>query len=157
MSIYSNIKICRACGGSLYDDYKFSMEAMAVCGKLENSEKEAVDNLKIPLDWVECVECTLTQVLQDVNDSYLYNEYNYSSSQIPGLKLHFTEYANKLITTYKEQIRFLEVGCNDGVLLNQLPSEWSKIGVDPSDVAKQSENEKYTLIKHSIFVGDGLG
>lgn len=114
------------------------MTPMPLSGGFCLSQIEAIASPKFPLSWIRCSRCFLVQVREDVPDVALYSQYNYASSTVPGLVKHFVEYANFLRKRYLSlpALRFLEIGCNDGVLLNRLPPVWQLDGVDPSDVAR---------------------
>ncbi len=115
------------------------MDPMPLAGTFCVSIEEASATPKFELTWVQCTTCGLLQVFQDLSDELLFTRYNYSSSSIPGLVKHFKQFANDLGVRYGAEtaVRYLEVGCNDGVLLTRLPKDWELHGVDPSDVAKR--------------------
>lgn len=124
---------------------------MPLAGQFCNSREEAANAVSMPLSWVLCERCGLVQTLEDVNDRMLFRKYNYASSTVGGLVRHFETYAKLLADTYTNHpVRFLEIGCNDGVLIQRLPDHWVKYGVDPSDVARSSHenmpNSNYQLI-----------
>jgi D-mycarose 3-C-methyltransferase len=79
-------------------------------------------------------------VAEDISGAQLYEEYNYASSTVPGLVRHFIGFSDILASFYGKEsaLTYLEIGCNDGVLLNQLPPGWRRIGVDPSDVSRRA-------------------
>jgi SAM-dependent methyltransferase len=113
--------------------------------------EEALGAPRYPLTWVECTQCGLVQVLEDVDDRVLFTEYNYASSTVPGLVRHFEGYATFLRERYgANPIRLLEIGCNDGVLLKQLPADWKLVGIDPSDVAAAARTDHYQLVQASF-------
>lgn len=140
-----SIENCRGCGRSRLEP-RLSMNPMPLAGQFCTTRQEALAVRRSPLTWMQCWHCDLVQVLEDVDDGELYSKYNYASSTVPGLVRHFAEYAQFLKSTYPEPIGLLEIGCNDGVLLNQLPDEWFLVGVDPSDVARAVGPMKYTLV-----------
>jgi SAM-dependent methyltransferase len=113
------------------------MKPMPLAGMFCVTPEEAARALVFPLTWVRCQRCGLVQVLEDIPDSVLFSRYNYASSSVPGLVRHFASYANLLGERYSRvaPLHFLEIGCNDGVLLKRLPAAWRRTGVDPSDVA----------------------
>lgn len=110
---------------------------MPLAGVFCTSLESALQAPVFPLTWVMCQECDLVQVAEDVDDSTLFAHYNYASSSVAGLVRHFQDFASFLTARYEstDRLSFLEIGCNDGVLLNRLPSHWELLGVDPSDVA----------------------
>ena len=113
------------------------MDPMPLAGLFCESEEEAKNAPKFPLTWVTCQQCGLVQVLEEIGEDVLFGRYNYASSTVQGLVQHFDEFARFLRSRYSAmaQVKFLEIGCNDGVLLNKLPETWSLMGIDPSDVA----------------------
>ena len=128
---------------------------MPLAGQFCLNREEAIAAAKFPLTWVQCARCKLVQVHQDVPDSSLYTTYNYGSSTVTPLVRHFDEYAEELRLRYGNATTFhiLEIGCNDGVLLRRLPSNWRCVGVDPSDVARKAMIDRpngYSLINQAF-------
>ncbi|MCS1408339.1 MAG: hypothetical protein M2R45_01514 [Verrucomicrobia subdivision 3 bacterium] len=116
------------------------MDPMPLAGLFCDSEEEAGEAPKFPLSWLCCHQCGLVQVGEDIDGQDLFAEYSYASSSVPGLVRHFDDYAAVLVDRYgaSSSVRLLEVGCNDGALLNKLPKPWTLMGVDPSDVARNA-------------------
>ncbi len=140
-SLYTHAPVCRGCGGaSAGFTTIFAMDPMPLAGGFCESCEAAQVAPRIPLTWVQCSACGLVQVLEDVDDVALYSQYNYSSSTVGGMVRHFDEYSAFLCEQYGRDnaVRLLEVGCNDGVLLNKLPVSWGRMGVDPSDIARKA-------------------
>ena len=126
------------------------MEPMPLAGMFCFSEAEARSAPIFPLTWVFCQRCGLVQVKENVSDEYLFSKYNYSSSTVGGLVRHFEGYADFLKSRYGETagVKFLEIGCNDGVLLKRLPAAWNLVGCDPSDVAASAaRGQSYRLLE----------
>ena len=149
--LYSLITKCRGCHASAERLEKvLSMEPMPLAGMFCSSEEEARTAPIFPLTWVFCQQCGLVQVKENVSDEYLFSKYNYSSSTVGGLVRHFVGYADFLKSRYGEAagVKFLEIGCNDGVLLKRLPTVWNLIGCDPSDVAATAaRDQSYRLLE----------
>ncbi len=116
---------------------------MPLAGVFCRSADEAAAAPRFPLTWLRCQGCGLVQVREDVSDANLFEQYNYASSTVPGLVRHFESYADFLKGHFGAGagVRFLEIGCNDGVLLRRLPDAWKRAGVDPSDVARSGVGE----------------
>ena len=115
------------------------MDPMPLAGQFCASQSVALAAPRYPLTWITCRRCGLVQVLEDIPDSILYSSYNYASTTVAGLVRHFEEYAAFLSAKYGTgDLKVLEIGCNDGVLLSRLPKSWKLVGVDPSDVASSS-------------------
>lgn len=127
---------CRGCG-YVVELVVFEMDPMPLAGGFTKTREEALQAERLPLTWVQCTECKLVQVAEDVPDDILYENYSYASSSVGALCDHFDKYA-EFLTIYlsdERPRRVLEIGCNDGILLRRLPKDWELIGVDPSDVA----------------------
>jgi len=153
---YKIISHCRACGHSIQQENKnvFSYGIVPLAGNFCKTIDQASHAEKYPLSLICCSHCETVQVLHDVDDKILFSEYNYSSSTVGGLNRHFIQYADFLKDKFKdkEDLSFLEIGCNDGVLLKKLPSTWNKIGVDPSDVALTNSDSSYCLYNEPFSI-----
>lgn len=125
-----------------------AMDPMPLAGMFCDTPEESASAPVFPLTWVHCARCGLVQVQEDVPEEILFSKYNYSSSSVAGLVRHFMGYAEFLAGRYANSdsdVTFLEIGCNDGVLLTKLPRKWKLIGCDPSDVAARAavEHDSY--------------
>ena len=123
---------CRACGGTL--EQVFGMAPMPLAGGFAATRAEALAATRYPLSWHWCTRCGLVNVAPDIDDAILYKTYRYAASQVPALVRHHQDYAAFLAREHPGKVRLLEIGSNDGVLLRELPPEWTTIGVDPSDI-----------------------
>lgn len=151
MADFTLIERCRGChsdGGHF--ETVLEMDPMPLAGQFCLSQNEALEAETFPLTWLFCRGCGLVQVGEDVSGESLFDTYNYASSTVPGLVRHFQSYAEFLIGRFglENPVRLLEIGCNDGVLLNELPGAWCLSGVDPSDVAQKAirANTPYDLV-----------
>ncbi len=123
------------------------MDPMPLAGQFCGSPAEALSAQLYPLTWVQCHWCELVQVLEDIPDQILFSQYRYGSSSVPGLVRHFEGYAAFLIDRFgPADIKVVEIGANDGVLLSRLPATWRRIGIDPSDVARDRRSGAYELV-----------
>lgn len=130
---------CRACRSDRLDEV-FSMDPMPLAGAFAATAEEATAMLRFPLTWLLCADCGLVNVYPDIPDEAIYSTYSYAASTVPALVRHHAELAKVLTERYSRYtaLRLLEIGGNDGVLLNQLPEDWRKVNVDPSDVARRA-------------------
>jgi hypothetical protein len=89
--------------------------------------------------------CGLLQMEFTVPPAILYSAYWYRSGTNQTMRDHLQEIAteaNSFIN--KPNLRVLDIGCNDGTLLNSYSDTFEKYGVDPSDVGS---NNNIILIK----------
>jgi SAM-dependent methyltransferase len=152
---FSEILRCRGCHSDELDTV-LQMAPMPLAGMFCDSADEAVAAPVFPLTWIQCACCGLTQVLEDISDAALFTRYNYASSSVPGLVRHFKAYAEHLKGHYQPNsaLKLLEIGCNDGILLKELPSTWVLTGCDPSDVASAAAKTatNYELISKPFSI-----
>lgn len=88
-----------------------------------------------PLDIYFCSKCHLIQLKNIIKPDNIYKNYLYKSSHSFGLKKHFREYAKKIISLgyVKQNSRILDIGCNDGILLNFFKTQKINVaGIDPA-------------------------
>jgi SAM-dependent methyltransferase len=145
---YELLERCRGCGRPEQEWFTLlTMDPMPLAGQFCESRSDALLAERYPLTWVQCRWCQLVQVLEDVPDDVLFSQYRYGSSSVPGLVRHFENYAAFLVDRFGgSDVRVVEIGANDGVLLSRLPSAWHRIGIDPSDVARERRSGDYELL-----------
>ena len=101
-------------------------------------------NKLYPLKLSFCTECYSAQVNDIVPPEELFGKYHYSSSQVEDLKKYFKDYSDKILKKIKknEEFKLLDVGSNDGVLINNFIglNNIIAIGVDPSFDSKINKN-----------------
>jgi methylation protein EvaC len=114
---------------------------------------------KYPLKLLLCNKSKLVQVDSIIDPDILFKDYRYMSSI--GLSAHFTELANILHSKYNVKDKnILEIGCNDGVLLDPLSKLGANVeGVDPAlnivKVAREKGLSVYdTYFNYENFKGD---
>lgn len=126
---------------------------------------------KIPCVLVRCDTsadenaCGLLQMKHSVPGEILYSDYWYRSGTNQTMRTHLAGVVTEALELCsqrpaKESNRVLDIGCNDGTLLNSFPGghSWQRIGVDPSDIARKSAAESdasYKLIS-DVFPSPGL-
>ena len=111
--------------------------------------KNIKNEKKFPLMVVLCKNCGLSQLSIIPNTKFIFNKYDYLSSSSIALSNHYKELVKKLIRKYKilPNDTVLDIGCNDGVLLQHYPKNFNKvIGIEPSDASKHIKQKRIKLI-----------
>lgn len=134
---------CRGCGSiNLVTIHDFGLQPLA--GNYPKVPQSMLPVKKYPLDLTQCGDCGLLQVVNlPPIEEVFHDDYRYSSSSVPGLVHHFTEYAEWLCNYLPRGAKVFEFGCNDGVLLEQLQNRGFECsGIDASDnVASLARNK----------------
>ena len=74
----------------------------------------------------------LTEII-DANEIYKNVDYLYFSSDMPGLDKYFEPYANDIKKRFLKKNDFVvEIGCNDGIMLNFFKKDYRILGIDPA-------------------------
>lgn len=95
----------------------------------EGGEHAGFAPLKVQL----CPQCSLAQLSVVVRPDLLYHHYRYVTSQSETMKAHF-ETIRRLIETETSGRRLLEIGSNDGFLLQWFGERGYQVfGVDPAE------------------------
>jgi SAM-dependent methyltransferase len=82
--------------------------------------------------------CGLLQMATTVPPAVLYSSYWYRSGTNQTMRDHLRGIVHAGIEMIgRDKARVLDIGCNDGTLLNYYPDTFIKFGVDPSDVAQE--------------------
>jgi SAM-dependent methyltransferase len=128
---------CRACGGDRLT-LVFEMDPMPLAGAFAVSREAAIAAERFPIEWHRCRDCGLVNVAPSIPEDRIFGDYSYRASDVPGLVRHHKAFAAWLVDAFPDTRWALDIGCNDGVLLNELPRSWDLCGIDPSDVASQA-------------------
>jgi SAM-dependent methyltransferase len=82
--------------------------------------------------------CGLLQMEYTVPPEVLYSVYWYRSGTNATMRNHLAGIAEEGTALLgRPTARVLDIGCNDGTLLSAFPKTFTKIGIDPSDLARE--------------------
>jgi len=91
---------------------------------------------------VQCVECSLVQLIETPDQNSLYEEYWYRSNTNPSMVRALKDVVN-IATTWAPALEdgdvVLDIACNDGTLLSHYPAGVVRVGIDPSNVAREAD------------------
>jgi hypothetical protein len=132
----NKIKNCRSCG-SLNIEAVFNLGDQMLSGVFRSENLD--DIISGPLTLVRCDNCQLVQLQNSYPLNEMYNDgYGYRS----GITAFMSEHLKKILDFAIEKISLkkgdyvLDIGSNDGTLLNQYSDDmFNRIGIDP--VAKK--------------------
>ena len=154
-------KSCRVCGSTALTPV-INLGDQHLQGSFVKPGKEMPPMRKISLSLVRCdptkdeKACGLLQMEHSVPPEILYSSYWYRSGTNDTMKNHLKGIVEKAVSILnKSNGAVLDIGCNDGTLLNYYPKEFLKYGVDPSDVAQEIDKQAVTVIQ-DIFPSDEL-
>lgn len=140
-------KSCRVCGSQALTKV-IDIGEQFLQGSFIKPDKEMPPMRKVPTSLVRCDPtidenaCGLLQMKHSVPPEILYSAYWYRSGTNKTMRDHLkgiAKEAAKLVN--KTNARVLDIGCNDGTLLNYYPKKYIKYGIDPSDVALVVSNK----------------
>ena len=145
---YRKIKKCRICKNK---DLKkiIDLDNQYIQGSFIKKNYPKPYLKKIPLQLVLCQKCSLVQLLHTTNKEILYKNYWYESGINKTMRMHLKDLVSNLCRIKKNEIKkikVLDIGCNDGTLLNFYPKTVEKFGIDPSHIAKKIDKKKFKII-----------
>ena len=133
MKIIKN-KTCRMCSSKKFDTVVNLGKHPLVNSLIPKKDLKKIDPL-FPLHVKQCKSCKLVQLTEviDANEIYKKIEYLYFSSDMPNLDKYFKPYADDIKKRFLKKNDFvLEIGSNDGVMLQFFKKSYKILGVDPS-------------------------
>lgn len=140
-------KTCRVCGSSALTKV-IDLDEQYLQGSFIKPGKELPPMRKISTQLVRCDPtkdenaCGLLQMLTSVPPSILYSAYWYRSGTNQTMRDHLKGIAQEAASLVdKKNALVLDIGCNDGTLLNYYPKGFLKYGIDPSDVAQEVKGD----------------
>ena len=89
--------------------------------------KDIKKEKKFPLKTVLCKNCGLSQLSIIPNTKFIFSKYDYLSSSSKALSNHYKKLVEKLVKKYNvlPSDTVLDIGCNDGILLNNYPKNFN--------------------------------
>lgn len=143
---------CRVCGSHSLTKV-VSLGPQYLQGSFVKPGKELPSQRRIPTSLVRCDPyvderaCGLLQMEFTVPPAILYSAYWYRSGTNKTMTDHLSEIANESKDIIgKPNLCVLDIGCNDGTLLNAYPNTFDRYGIDPSDLGSEI-SPNITLIK----------
>ena len=146
MSDYQVRNECAVCGNTSLQEV-LNLNEVPLAGYFPTKNQLEEKNI-YPLRLMFCDDCKLVQTDSVINPDVLFKDYRYLSSV--GLSNHFKELAKVLDNKFKvKDKKILEIGCNDGVLLEPLSELGADVvGVDPaSNVIKLAREKGLNVIE----------
>ena len=148
-----NRKTCRVCGSKALTPI-IDLGEQHLQASFVKPGKELPPLRKIPLTLLRCnpmldeKACGLLQMEHSVPPEILYSAYWYRSGTNNTMRNHLKSIVEDAMEIVKKDSAIvLDIGCNDGTLLNYYPETFKKYGVDPSDVAQEIDKSKVTVVQ----------
>lgn len=137
---------CRVCGSASLTPV-IDLGPQYLQGSFVKPGKEMPSQRKINCSLVRCNPqedenaCGLLQMQHSVPSEILYAAYWYRSGTNQTMRDHLKGIVDTTMGLLKkDNCNVLDVGCNDGTLLDYYPENFIKFGCDPSDVAQEVKN-----------------
>ena len=139
---------CRVCGSTSLTPV-IDLGPQYLQGSFVKPGKEMPSQRKINCSLVRCNPqldenaCGLLQMQHSVPSEILYAAYWYRSGTNTTMRNHLKGIVDSVLELLnKNNSNVLDIGCNDGTLLNYYPNSFEKFGCDPSDVAQEVKGAK---------------
>jgi len=132
---------CRGCGS--HDlELVFSLKPSPIGDAYVTSEQVNVPQPCYPIDLHMCKLCGLAQIVDIIDPNVLYGDYIYVTESSLGLKVHFRDYSQTVISrcNLKPGSLVIDIGSNDGTLLSNFQKAGMNVlGIEPaSHIAKEA-------------------
>ena len=146
MKAYKKIKKCRICNSTNLINV-IDLKNQYIQGSFLKKNHPKPFLKKIPLKLTLCSKCSLVQLLHTTDKKILYKNYWYESGINSTMRNHLKELAKEVSKLAKGNlINVLDIGCNDGTLLNFYNNKYKKYGIDPSQIVKKINKKKITVV-----------
>lgn len=136
-------KTCRVCQSSALTKV-IDLGEQYLQGSFVKPGRQQPPLRRVPTSLVRCdpmrdeKACGLLQMEYTVPPEVLYSVYWYRSGTNATMRNHLAGIAQEATELFgKTSGLVLDIGCNDGTLLSAFPKGFTKIGIDPSDLARE--------------------
>ncbi len=140
------ISTCRVCGSSALTPV-MDLGLQYLQGAFIKPGRQSPPLRKIPTAVVRCDPtrdqnaCGLVQMSCSVPPEILYSVYWYRSGTNKTMREHLRGIACQGAELVGKPVaRVLDIGCNDGTLLQNYPTAFERFGIDPSDIVEEIED-----------------
>lgn len=146
--LYTTRTTCRLCEGTLSD--VLSLGDIHLSTFLDTAENAPP---KVPLDLVMCDKCTLLQLRHTVTPEAMYSDYWYQS----GLNKAMIKALADVVEEVKKRVSLdlcdivVDIGSNDGTLLENYDSNVIKIGFEPSNLHVLARDKEIDFVVNDYF------
>ena len=146
---YQRREKCAGCEGENFETI-LDLGIVPLAGYFPTFD-ELDNESKYPLSLLVCNDCKLVQTDSVIDPRLLFEDYRYLSSV--GLSNHFKNVADILNERYSVNNKdILEIGCNDGVLLEPLSKLGARVvGVDPAVNVVRLATDKGLKVYNEYF------
>lgn len=120
------------------------------------TEEAYQDREKYSLDLVLDQEIGAAKLTEMAPPHTMWGKYWYRSGINATMKRELGDIVKEATSRIKtkEGDIWLDIACNDGTLLSQVPSEFTKLGIDPCDDSYFNESSKYAKVVQDYFSYD---
>jgi SAM-dependent methyltransferase len=134
---------CRVCNSSALTKV-IDLGEQHLQGSFYKPDRQLPPMRRVPTSLVRCdpmrdeKACGLLQMEYTVPPEVLYSVYWYRSGTNATMRDHLGGIAKEAAALLDQpKARVLDIGCNDGTLLSSFPADFTKFGIDPSDLARE--------------------
>jgi len=160
--MYQSLKQCRICGNQNLTEVLNFGEQYLASSFVESNEHNELANIRIPLTAVLCDRsknasaCGLLQLKETVDRDQMYRRYFYRSATNPMMRDALKEIADATIkkVSLVKGDTVLDIGANDGTMLEFFPSWAERIGIDPAKNINRADLDKSITIIEDYFSKD---
>ena len=145
---YLELRYCRLCGGE-FSSNELALKSTPPANEIYPDADSARNCSKFPLVLVICKSCKHVQLKDIVSPDRLFSNYVYKSGTSAIFREHFRNLANLIAGEVPNKSVVLEIGSNDGKLLEFLNDvNLVPVGLEPSDLlVKESVSRGLTVYK----------
>jgi SAM-dependent methyltransferase len=144
---------CRACGSAALTPVT-DLGEQYLQGSFVKPGRPHPPNRRIPLTLVRCDPtrdehaCGLLQLSHSTPPQVLYAAYWYRSGTNNTMRTHLAAIAGEAQElVQRPNARVLDIGSNDGTLLRSYPSRYTRVGIDPSDIARETAGDDLAIVQ----------
>lgn len=144
------IKTCRSCKHNVFTNI-ISLGRLYLSDFVKSNKKPE----KYPLSLVLCNNCYLLQLKHTVPQSKLYtNHYGYRSGINQTMRNELKDIVTKTlekVKNNKENLLVVDIGANDGTLLQFYPKSVGRIGIEPIKKLAEECKKNATIVINDFF------